>query len=79
MELDNALLNRVLIGPVMHQIPCALCDLAGVVWVGILSQLLNKLDLKHLDLIYRVTLGEPRKRLADVVAPDVRRHDEAVA
>ena len=79
MELDDALLDRVLIGPIMNQVPRAFGDLAGVVRVGILSQLLDQLNLEHLNLIYRVSLGKPRKRLADVVTPDVGCHDKTVA
>ena len=78
MELDNTLLNSVFIRPVVHQIPSALCDLTCVIWVGILSQLLDQLNLEDLNLIDRVTLWKPRQRLTNMVAPDVGRDNKTV-
>jgi len=71
VELNYALLDRVVILAVVNQIPSALSDFAGIRGVRILSELLDKLNLENLNLIFRLALRQPRERLAHVVSPHV--------
>jgi len=79
VELYHALLDRVVVWPVVNQIPCALGDFAGVRGVRILRQLLDKLDLENLNLIFRIALRQPREWLTHMVAPHVGGDYESVA
>jgi hypothetical protein len=79
VELNYALLDRVVVLAVMNQIPSALGYFAGIRGVRVLSKFLDKLNLENLNLIFWLALRQPRERLAHVVAPHVGGDYEAVA
>src|SRR5579884_1218496 len=78
MALDHALLDGVLIGPVVDHVPSAVRDVPCVVGRRALPQPIDELKLEALDLIRRVAGRHPRERLGDGLLPHRRGDQQAV-
>ncbi len=78
VALDDPLLDRIAVGAVMHEVPGAVGDLAGVLRRGRLPQPVDQQQLELLQLIGRVARGQARQRLPGRLLPHAGGHEQPI-
>ena len=79
VALDDAQLDRVVVGAIVHQVPGAIGDLARVLRGGQLPQAVDQLQLEALDLGGGVAGLHSGERVARRLLPHSSRHQKSIA
>ena len=79
VALHHAPLDRVVVGPVVHEVPGAVGDLTRVLGRRRLPQPVDERQLELADLVGGLAGSHPRQRFAGRVAPHPGRHQQSIA